>query len=198
MTSAAFVDLSFRQLSERLKTRFNQPDSDDDIDLEEVFEYLVSIPVSLQTSDGVDALLQLAKNLWLAGDLSQVLLASSHAEKVAHALGDKELLCLARSMTGVAQSDLGNFGAATVSLVECWALAREIGDVRREAIAIVDFGQLCGGMGQYEVAARYFERAIEMAEERHEYDVELRARSNLRYALSSCDSLRLGCSVVAD
>ena len=180
MTANILDASSYGGLRDRLLSRFLAgPDSADDIDLEKVLTHLTALPHADQTTDSIDALIQLAKNFWYAGQVAEALRAASHAAEASVNLGDKLLLCIARGICGVVLSNLGRYGEATVSLVECCSIARDLGDSRREATAINDFGQVCGGMGQYEVAASYFEQTIKIADEMAFDDLALRARSNL-------------------
>ena len=78
-------------------------------------------------------------------------------------------------------SELGRFAEATVAQVEAWLLARELRDTEREVWAIGNFGALCAGMGQWNIAILYFERARELAEEHGFADLEFQSRTNLAH-----------------
>ena len=89
------------------------------------------------------------------------------------------MLYRARVLEGVALSELGRFAEATVAQVDGWLLAREMKDTQREIWAIGNFGALCAGMGQWNTAILYLEKARELAEEHGFADLEFHSRTNL-------------------
>ncbi len=182
MTQAELASLSFAELRDRLKARaFSEGDTEEDVDISEALRYLGALPVDEHTADSVDALVQLARNFHYAARSAEFLQAASLAARFATALGDKLQLCVARLMQGGALSDLGRFAEATVAQAEAWSLARDLGDKQRETHAILNFGTLCGSMGQSNVAVRYAERALELAETYGLAFEELVARNSLAF-----------------
>ena len=175
------ASLSFEELLERVKTRENHPDKSEDIDIDGTMRYLVALPISAHTADSVDVLVRLGRIFYVSAQPAEALHAASHAARVAVALEDKLLLCRARRMEGLALIDLGRFAEATVAQVESWSLARDLGDRKKEILAISGFGGICVGMGQWNVAIRYFERARELAEENGFANDELVERTNLAH-----------------
>lgn len=175
------ASLPFEELLERVKARENHPDKSEDIDIDGTMRYLVALPISAHTADSVDVLVRLGRIFYLSAQPAEALHAASHAARVAVAVEDKLLLCRARRMEGLALIDLGRFAEATVAQVESWSLARGLGDRKREILAISGFGGICVGMGQWNVAIRYFERARELAEENGFTNDEFVERTNLAH-----------------
>jgi putative two-component system response regulator len=179
MTQNELTSLSFANLRDRLKARADQPDNAEDIEIHQALRYLMALADNEHTTESVGALVQLARNFHYASKPTEALQAASHAARFAVALEQKLLLCAARGIEGLALSDLGRFAEATVMHAETLSLARELQERGREIWTIIRFGVLCGGMGQVEVAIRYFERARELAKEDGFLDCECYALSNL-------------------
>lgn len=179
MTYNAPATLSAIELRDRLKARVERAGNTEDLDIDAVLQYLMSLTDAEHTTVSVDALLLLANNLHYEARSAESLQAASHAARLASLFGEKVLLCTARSREALALSDLGRFSEATVALSEAWALARELENKREELRAIGNFGTLCGGMGQLDVAIRYFERARKLANDIGFADGESYALSNL-------------------
>lgn len=167
------------ELRDRLKRRVERPDSTDDVDLDEATRVLVVLAEDEHTADSIDALNQLAKNRLTAAQPAEALHAVLHAVPLAERLDQPLLLCAARLLEGLALSDLGRYAEAAVAQMRQLSLARDLGETKKEVEAIVNFGTLCGAMGQWKVAIEYFRRGRELGEEHGFADVELIARYNL-------------------
>ena len=170
--------LSFAELRDRLKARIDQVDYVDDIDWSEALRYLTSLPDHEHTEDSGNALIELGRNYFFSGQPEEALLAGTVAARIAIALEHQLLLCRARSMQGVTLRDLGRFTEAAVALAETWMLARAIGDVEREVMAIRNVGGVYIGMAQWEVAAAYNERARAIAAEHGLTNLEFQSRND--------------------
>ena len=170
--------LSFAELRDRLKARIDQVGYVDDIDWSEALRYLTSLPDSEHTEDSGNALIELGRNYFFSGQPEEALLAGTVAARIAIALGNRLLLCRARSMQGVTSRDLGRFNEAVVALAETWMLARSIGDVEREVMAIRNVGGVYVGMGHWEVAAAYNERARAIAADHGLTNLEFQSRND--------------------
>lgn len=173
------ADFSFAELRDRLKARAEQSDDAGDIDIDDALRYLTTLASDSHTAESIEALLHLAGNFRYASQPAKSLAAASHAAPLAAALGLKVQLCGAYAFTGAALGDLGRFAEATTAQAAGWALTRELGDSKREIWAIGSFATLCVGMGQPEVAVRYFERARELAITHGLPDIEFLARISL-------------------
>jgi putative two-component system response regulator len=172
------ASLSFAELRDRLKARIDQVGYVDDIDWSEALRYLTSLPDDQHTEDSGNALIELGRNYFFAGQQEEALLAGTVAARIATALENKLLLCRARSMQGVTLRDLGRFTEAAVALAETWMLARAIGDVERAVMAIRNIAALFFGMAQWEVAAAYNERARVIAAEHGLTNLEFQSRND--------------------
>ena len=73
----------------------------------------------------------------------------------------------------MALTDLGRFAEAMVTNAEALSIARGLQDAWREISSIGSLGQVCVAMAQWDVAARYYEQARALAEEKHEKFLEL-------------------------
>lgn len=177
MTQDELAMMSFADLRDRLKARADQPGNTEDVDINEALRYLMALPDDQHTVESAEALIQLAKNFHYAEKPATALEVASHAARIASAMEQKLLRCVARGIAGLALNELGRFADAAVAHAESWSLAREMGDRRREIAAIINFGQLCGGMGQHRAASRYYERAYGLAEHDNA-DLEFIARQN--------------------
>ena len=80
---------------------------------------------------------------------------------------------------GMALTDLGRFAEAMVTNAEALSIARELQDAWREITSISALGQVCVAMAQWDVAARYYEQARDLSEQKHEEFLELLSRINL-------------------
>lgn len=193
----AFPTLSFSELRDRLKMRAEQLDPTEDIDIGEAARYLMSLPDNQHTAESVDAWIQLARNFDYAGEPREALQAASQSVRLASALQEKSLLCVARGLQGVALANLGRFSEATVAQADSWSLARDLSDKKAEGIAIQNFGAHCCGMGQFDVAMSYFERARELAKEIGSTELEFASTSNLATCAVTVDEPGLALRALA-
>ena len=172
------ASLSFAELRDRLKAQIDEVGRVGDIDWPEALRYLTSLPDNQHTEDSGNALIELGRNYFFSGQPEEALLAGTVAARIALALKNQLLLCRARSMQGVTLRDLGRFSEAAVALAETWMLARAIGDVEREVMAIRNVGGVYVGMAQWEVAAAYNERARAIAAEHGLTNLEFQSRND--------------------
>lgn len=171
--------VSFADLRDRLKARTDELEHTDEIDLMEALRYLVTLADDAHTPDSVDALIQLARNFFFAGQPEEALQAASVASRLASLLDQRLSLCEARGVEGLALSDLGRFTEATVVHAESWRLARGLGNIELEGWAIKRVGDLWGAMAQCDVAMIYLDRSRQLAAEHALLDLELSSRNNL-------------------
>ncbi len=179
MTQDELASLSLAGLRDRLKARADELDNTDDIDLVEVLRYLTTLPDHAHTSDSIDALIRLARNFFFAAQPVEALQAASLASRLASALEQELLLCQARGVEGLAFSDLGRFTESTMAHAESWRLARTLGDIEREILAIKRVGDLWAAMAQFDVAMTYLRRSRELAAQHGFPNLELASRNNI-------------------
>lgn len=179
MTQDELASLSFAELRDRLQARAETLRSTEVIHLMEVMRYLTTLEDRAHTPDSVDALFHLSRNFFLASRPVQTNQAASLASKLAIALEQKQLLCKARGMEAMSLCNLGRFAESAAAFADVWMLARTLGDVPREVLAIKNVGGLYLAMAQWDVAIAYFRRACELAAEHGHHHLELSSRVNV-------------------
>lgn len=175
MMRSTFTDLPFIELRRRLKVRADNLHGDNSWNLDDVLNYLVTLPDSVHTADSVGALIQLSRSLFYAGRSSEMFKAASHASRLARRINDKGLLGRARDKEGAALTYLGRLTEATVAQVDAWSLARETGDRKLELFAVWGISEICATMGQWHQAIRYSRRVQQLAEEIGDANLEAAA-----------------------
>ena len=188
MTQSADAGLSFAALRDLLKARVEELGRGQADDLTETLRYLTNLPDDAHTRESIDALIQLARNLFYAAQPMEGLEAASVASRLA-ALADEDLLlCEAKGLQGLCLSDLGRFTEATVAHAESWRLARMLGNAELEGWATKRVGDLWAAMAQFDVALSYLNRACELAAEHGLVDLERASRNNIaNYAIQIKD-----------
>jgi len=188
MTQSADAGLSFAALRDLLKARVEELGRRQADDLTETLRYLTNLPDDAHTRESIDALVQLARNLFYAAQPLEGLEAASVASRLA-ALADEDLLlCEAKGLQGLCLSDLGRFTEATVAHAESWRLARMLGNAELEGWATKRVGDLWAAMAQFDVALSYLNRACELAAEHGLVDLERASRNNIaNYAIQIKD-----------
>lgn len=171
--------LSFAELRDQLKASADLPEATARVDCERAFQRLFALPSAEHTRDSIEALIELAKNLYLAAQPDKAVQAASHAAQMAKTQDEHVLLCAARGIEGLLLSDLGRFGEAMTAQLEALSLARQLGDKRREILAINGIGTVCMGIGQWHVAIQYVMRARDLAEETGSADNAIAAQGNI-------------------
>lgn len=179
MTRDDLANLSFVDLRARLKARPDELSAATDLDLADVFRYLVDLPPDTHTPDSIEALILASQNLYTAAQPIEALQAATHAARLASGIGKNALLCHALHVQGMALTDLGRFAEAMVTNAEALSIARDIQDARREISSIGSLGQVCVAMAQWDFAVRYYEQARDLAEQKHDDFLELLNRINL-------------------
>lgn len=94
----------------------------------------------------------------------------------------------------MALTDLGRFAEAMVTNAEALSIARKLRDVWREISSIAALGQVCVAMAQWDVAARYYEQARDLSEQKHEEFLELLNRLNLADCFLQLRDAALACA----
>lgn len=179
MTQHDLAHLSFAELRARLKARQDELHAATDLNLDDVLGYLIELPLDLPTKESIDALIQVSQSLYSAAQPTEALQGAAHAARLASGIGTRALLCHALHVQGMALTDLGRFAEAFVTNADALPIARELQDAWREISLISGLGQVCVAMAQWDVAARYYEQARNLSEQKHDEFLELLNRINL-------------------
>jgi putative two-component system response regulator len=179
MTRDDLANLSFTNLRALVKTRRDELNAPTDLNFDDIFRYLLDLPPETQTPDSIEALILVSQSLYSAAQPTEALQGAAHAARISSVMGEKALLCHALHVQGMALTDLGRFAEAMVTNAEALSIARGLRDAWREISSIGSLGQVCVAMAQWDVAARYYEQARALAEEKHENFLELLMRFNL-------------------
>ena len=179
MTREDLANLSFTDLRARLKARRDELNAATDLSFDDVFKYLIDLPLDTHTPDSIEALIEVSQNLYSAAQPTEALHGAAHAARLSSEMGKNALLCHALHVQGMALTDLGRFAEAMVTNAEALSIARELQDAWREISSIGALGQVCIAMAQWDVAARYYEQARALSEQKHEEFLELLNRINL-------------------
>lgn len=179
MTRDDLANLSFTDLRALVKTRRDELNAPTDLDFDDVFRYLLDLPLETHTPDSIEALILISQSLYSAAQPTEALQGAAHAARLSSGAGNKALLCHALHVQGMALTDLGRFAEAMVTNAEALSIARELHDAWREISSIGALGQVCVAMAQFDIAARYYEQARNLAEQKHEKFLELLNRYNV-------------------
>ena len=179
MTRDDLANLPFADLRARLKARRDELNAATDLNLSDVFRYLIDLPLDTHTPDSIEALILVSQDFYTAAQPTEALQGAAHAARLSSGTGKEALLCYALHVQGMALTDLGRFAEAMVTNAEALSIARELQDGWREISSVGSLGQVCVAMAQWDVAARYYEQARDLAEQKHENFLELLMRINL-------------------
>lgn len=113
--------------------------------------------------DLITALISEASASVSIGQLEPALEVCQRAHEIAVALENREQIVYTLNMTGVVQSRAGRYAEAMQAFNEAMWLARDLGDVRREAILSNNLGELGRRRGEYRKAMALFQHAAETA-----------------------------------
>ena len=158
MTRHKLANLSFTDLLSRLKARRDELNATVDLDFDEVFQYLIALPLDAHAPDSIEALILVSQSLYSVAQPTEALQGAAHAARLSSGVGNKTLLCHALHVQGLALTDLGRFAEAMATNAEALSIARELQDAWREINSIGALGQVCVAMAQWDVAARYYEQ----------------------------------------
>ena len=138
---------SLAELRDLLKANAECLETAERVDFDLAYQRLLALPTAEHTTDGIEALIELAKNLHFAGESEKALHAASHAALMADSHGERALLCTAHAIEGLLFSELGRFSEAMTAHFERLCLARELGDKTRELLAINGIGTVFAAIG---------------------------------------------------
>ena len=179
MTPTDLSTLSLTDLRDRLRQQAGQITGGNTVDLSDALSYLLKLPDGRHSAESVEALVYLGRNFQFAAKPEKALRAAERATTIAVALNHRPLQYATIGAEGVALGELGRFSEAFLKLGEAWSIAREVLDAEREIWVIGNIGVVCCGMGHFQVAARYFEKARGLAEKSGHEDLEFHSRGNL-------------------